>query len=151
MQRSIETKCKICGKLVIAKFPHDKDCCAETLQEAVDKFLPMVVCNRCYDIRDTRNKAMKLIEFACRSLMFAADDKRASVRENTRRTLEKAVPLFIKAICAERNIKPIPVGTVIEDLLTTPEGYEATLTGLFVAARVVSRQPALPQLDAQPA
>lgn len=149
MQHSIETKCKICGKLVVAKFPHEKDCCPETLHAAVDKFLPMVVCNRCYDIRDARNKSMKLIEFACRSLMFASDEKREAVRENARRTLDKAVPLFIKAICAERNIKPLPIGATIEDLLKTPEGYEAVLTGLFLAARVVSRQPGLPEMETE--
>jgi len=72
---------------------------AEVMAEAVDKFLPLVTCNRCYDAYDDRQRSGKAIADACYGLAVCRPEKRtAEMLATARRVLENAVPAYGKAI-----------------------------------------------------
>lgn len=66
---NIHYNCKICKRPGIAKAALDCD------PEWIDKLAPALTCNRCFDLRERKNKATETIFRAC-SLIIQAEGSR---------------------------------------------------------------------------
>ena len=148
--RTIETTCKICRKRVIVEFPTDKDCNPETLQTAVDTFLPMVCCNRCYDLHDKRQRAGENIQRLARVIGWATPKQREEIARHVRASFEKSLGEYVVAVCGQLRVPCVPLADGVDRLMQKPEEWQAILKGYRMAARSAARQPSLPEIEAQP-
>lgn len=96
----IHTKCRICHGKAVARFFTDgfSPPEMETMQQAVDKFLPLLTCNSCYDAYDQKKRLEELIFDACRALSLTSKQKRSEVEAETLKVLEYAIPKYATAV-----------------------------------------------------
>jgi hypothetical protein len=119
----IESKCKVCNRPVVAKFYDPAPGEADTIAAAVDKWLPLLTCNRCYDAHDQRNRSGEIIFGACLSLARIPREKRTrEMIDSTRRALEPAMKSYAQAIAMEAGLEiPIYHDAGIDVLIEKPE------------------------------
>lgn len=128
--RFLETKCKICGNLVAVKFGIEAFTIeeSETLKEAVDKFLPLVTCDPCYDARDERQRASEMIYGACFELERVRPSQRTGrILDQARRQLEYACPKYGQAIAKQFRVPDNYHHSIVEVLIDKPEKCGAVL------------------------
>lgn len=134
MTASILTKCKCCQEDVVTKA--DKDC----PQQWIDALLPMVACNRCMKMIDTKNKAVSGIETACKTLCKAqllapARDKHkpyggadADLVEKLRRSLMASTQAYARAVADFHRVSEyFWMPDFVEQILDNPSRWWLTL------------------------
>jgi len=96
----IESRCKICGRPTIAKFNVDgqNQTEIEAVQAAVDKFLPMLTCNPCYDAHADRQNSGQVILDTCISLANSSGKRREELALKSTRILAAAIKTYANAI-----------------------------------------------------
>ena len=127
---TIDTTCKMCHCKVTVEVPHPGPVEAETLQEAVDRWFPLVICNWCYDACEKREKAGAQIAATCYALSITPPRKRSDeMLRSSRETLKRAGLAYAEAIAAQiRSPKIVWHGESAVDLLMVkPESYSKIL------------------------
>ena len=138
----LETTCKICRRPCHPTIDTPTLEEAEVYQEAVDKFLPLVTCNRCYDIRDKRDRAGAAIWKACYTLTTVSPAKRTdTMRSTARTTLEAALPAYADAIAAQYGSSEVLFHrSAIDLMLEEPDKCSATLKAMRERTRAMAKE-----------
>ena len=92
------TKCKACKRELVVS--SDDECPVEW----VAKILPMACCNRCYDLKTEKDKAVSIIAGACVTL-FQASKKSDELMTRTRDTLTIGTKLYSRFLAQLYNSK----------------------------------------------
>lgn len=112
----IQSKCKICGGSAVAQF-HD-----DAVQEAVDKWLPMLTCNRCYDIRSRGVAASDAILNACRMLVYEGKNVSEKTKANIRKSLNVYTAEYADAMAAHFRLNEVMWQSQwVDDFMNAPE------------------------------
>lgn len=128
--RTLDTTCKMCRCKVTVEVPEPGPGEFETLQDAVDRWLPLVTCNWCYDAWEKREKAGAEIASTCYTLSLTPQRKRTTdMMQRSRDILKCAGLAYAQAIAAQiRSTKVVWHGESAVDLLMAkPEAYSKIL------------------------
>lgn len=140
--RTIETKCKVCRNKVIAEIPYPDPGEEETLQEAVDRWFPLITCNWCYDALEKRERAGSEIANICYRLSITPERSRsAEMLNRSRETLKRAGLAYAEAFAAQIRSPKImwEEQSAVDLLMAKPESFSKILKEIREATRRLAR------------
>lgn len=131
---SVLTKCRVCAKQLVISVAD----CYNDISDP-NKLLPMAACNRCFDLRERRNRTTNLIEKFCKQLFLLVPqkgDKVAQARDKIREGLLKVTMEYAKVHAEYHNAKSALWNEDFTDLfMARPENWVAVMSEYRKQAR----------------
>lgn len=131
----IQSKCKICGRSATAQFDDDAP------QEAVDKWLPLLTCNPCYDTHTKRRRSEEAIVNLC--FAYARSPQKGKIVAETRNSLIEATKDYAEAVQETYKAPAVIWSEAFADtLIERPSQYPKILGEYRAEVRRTCRQQA---------
>jgi hypothetical protein len=150
--RSIEGRCKVCGKVLALRVHQDYDPISDPA-----KLLPMATCDRCYDFRDAYIKMREGLTRLCSTLHYAPVEKMTAVKVFVEPKITDVLKKFCWAIARYNGNRQSPYDeSMAHAVCDNPSKWPEVILQIVrtfktkeqPALNLPSAEPSLPYKDA---